>query len=272
MDTWIIIIMILLMFGVAFIYSNLGLGGGMLYVPIMVFLTQFSSSGQIPKNEIVATSLFLALLTAFASAYNHYRKKLVDFRIAALLGVSTVPSAVAGAFIGVVTGKNIVFGVFAVILILASIRMYMDVRSDRKRDRRRGKFTSQRMVAAMLASVGTGLLSAIFGVGGGIISVLVMMYILEMGARETVGTSSLLIIPTAATGLLMYIFLSSRTTGVNSFMIDYPLMLSLGIVTFVGSYMGSRWGLESLKTRTVRILFICVMVISSLQMIYEVLR
>lgn len=272
LDTWIIIVMILLMFGVAFIYSNLGLGGGMLYVPIMVFLSQFSSYDKMPKNEIVAISLFLGFLTGCASAYNHYKKRLVNLKIALLLGCATVPSAVAGAFIGVMTGKKIVFGIFAIILILASIRMFMDVRSRKKVGAKKGKFTSPRLIAALIASIGTGLLSGIFGVGGGLISVLVMLYILDMGGRETMGTSSFLILPTALSGLLTYSILSKTSTGANYYTIDYPLMLTLGLVTLVGSYFGSKWGLESLKTRTVKIIFISVMLIASVQMVYEVIK
>src|SRR2546427_13124095 len=62
-----------LMFAVAFIYANLGLGGGLLFVPILL------STGVTRTDIAVPISLTLTIATAIPSVINHHRKGLVDF-------------------------------------------------------------------------------------------------------------------------------------------------------------------------------------------------
>src|SRR3989475_8678388 len=80
----------LLIFGVAFIYANLGLGGGLLFVPILL------STGVTRSDVAVPISLTFTIATAASSVINHHRKGLVDFRLGGTL--------VAGALVGAVLG------------------------------------------------------------------------------------------------------------------------------------------------------------------------
>src|SRR3989442_14624524 len=74
MDALILLIQAVLIFGVAFIYSNLGLGGGLLFVPILL------STGVPDKDLAVPISPTLAIATATSSVINHHRHGLLDFR------------------------------------------------------------------------------------------------------------------------------------------------------------------------------------------------
>ncbi len=86
-------LLIVLMFGVAFIYSNLGLGGGLLFVPIMLGFSVGSS-------KIVAPiSLTLTVMTAASSTINHRRKGYVDFRLGRVLVIGTLVGAVLGTYL-----------------------------------------------------------------------------------------------------------------------------------------------------------------------------
>src|SRR3989442_401943 len=79
-----------LLFAVAFIYANLGLGGGLLFVPILL------STGVTSADVAVPISLTLTMATASASVINHQRKGLVDF----WLGRTLVAGALVGAILG----------------------------------------------------------------------------------------------------------------------------------------------------------------------------
>src|SRR5438093_857949 len=81
-----------LVFAVAFIYANLGLGGGLLFVPILL------STGVTSADVAVPISLTLTMATASASVINHQRKGLVDF----WLGRTLVAGALVGASLGTV--------------------------------------------------------------------------------------------------------------------------------------------------------------------------
>src|SRR2546426_3523738 len=89
-DAVLLLIQAVLIFGVAFIYSNLGLGGGLLFVPILL------STGVADKDLAVPISLTLTIATATSSVINHHRRGLLDFRLRRVL--------LTGALIGAVVG------------------------------------------------------------------------------------------------------------------------------------------------------------------------
>src|SRR2546421_6409208 len=68
MDAVLLLIQAVLIFGVSFIYSNLGLGGGLLFVPILL-------STSVPDKDLaVPISLTLTIATATSSVINHHRR------------------------------------------------------------------------------------------------------------------------------------------------------------------------------------------------------
>src|SRR3989442_11114123 len=91
MDAVLLLIQAVLIFGVAFIYSNLGLGGGLLFVPILL------STGVADKD--LAGSIFptLTIATATSSLINHHPRGLVDFRLRRVLLTGALLRAVVGA-------------------------------------------------------------------------------------------------------------------------------------------------------------------------------
>src|SRR2546422_11023090 len=74
MDAVLLLIQAVLIFGVAFIYANLGLGGGLLFVPILL------STGVADKGLAGPVFLPLTIATATSSVIYHHRPGLVDFR------------------------------------------------------------------------------------------------------------------------------------------------------------------------------------------------
>src|SRR3972149_32097 len=89
-DALLLLAQAVLMFAVAFVYANLGLGGGLLFVPILL------STGVDQSSVAVPISLALTIATATSSVLNHHRKGFVDFRLGGAL--------VGGALIGAVVG------------------------------------------------------------------------------------------------------------------------------------------------------------------------
>jgi uncharacterized protein len=257
-----------LIFAVAFIYSNLGLGGGLLFVPILL------STG-VPSSDIaVPVSLTLTIATAASSVVNHHRRGLVDFRLGEVLVGGALLGAVIGTFFTLVVLNERAFrAFFAAVLFLFGSYMIRDwVRSARSVDEDRDALlTRPRVASTAVATVGSGFLSGSMGIGGGLLNVPLLVYILGRKTRKAIGTSSLLIIPTAAVGFVAYaVDLAIRPSG---FTIPeaYFLIPVLMPVVFIGSYLGSRWGLEKLKTRSVALIFIIVLFVAAGKLVYDLL-
>src|SRR2546427_589494 len=121
MDAVLLLIQAVLIFGVAFIYSNLGLGGGLLFVPILL------STGVADKDLAVPISLTLTIATATSSVINHHRRGLVDFRLGRVLVAGALLGAVVGAvFTLKVLNQETFEAFFAAVLIVFGLYMVRD--------------------------------------------------------------------------------------------------------------------------------------------------
>jgi hypothetical protein len=234
-----------LSFLIAFLFSNLGLGGGLLYVPVLILL------GSLAYPEARPVSLAAATATSIAAAWNHHR--------AGKLAPAKGLVAMAGTIIGVVVGvfairvvpddvMEIGFGLF---LVGVSVKIYLDLD---KRDR--AVFLGNWMVpAAALLAFCSGLISIALAVGGGLLLVPLFVYVMNVEPRAAVGTSSMVAAVNTAAGFAVLLSFPSPGTS-----FDWAAIAVLAAVALVGSFAGSRWGLKNLKTKTVYVLVIVVMV------------
>ena len=269
LDPLTVLLQIILMFGVAFIYSNLGLGGGLLFVPILL------ATG-VPDPILAAPiSLTLTTMTAASSVINHRRKGFVDSRLARTLVVGTLLGAVLGTYfhIGFV-GKSTFSIIFVVILASFGALMVRDwLRNARPVDENDDSMLTPRRIGETTAAmVGSGFLSGLAGVGGGLLNVPLILFLLGRKTRVAIGTSSLLIIPTAALGFSLYVLGRYLGSAAFTWPEEFILIPILMPFVFVGAYLGSRLGLAKLKTRSVSLIFIIVVFVAAAQILLSLLH
>ncbi|MFN2490687.1 MAG: TSUP family transporter [Actinomycetota bacterium] len=95
--------------------------------------------------------------------------------------------------------------------------------------------TVELILITVAAGIAVGVLSALFGVGGGLLMVPFMALVLEEGQHLAEGTSLLVIVPTAIAGVLVH-----RKKDFVSF--PHAALLGLGGVG--GAFLGARLALE----------------------------
>ena len=267
MDTAVLLLQVVLVFAVAFIYANLGLGGGLLFVPILL------STGVTQSDVAVPISLTLAIATAASSVLNHHRKGFVDFR----LGRSLVVGALIGAVVGtlftiyfLVDERTFKASFTALLVIFGAYMLWDWVRNTRDVDVDDDtKLTPPRRAAVNAATLGSGFLSGSMGIGGGLLNVPLLLYGLGRKTRKAIGTSSLLIIPTAAVGFMTYLVSHALWSGGSPLPSEFVLIPILFPIVFVGAYLGSRWGLDALRTRPVGFIFILVLFVAAAKLVYD---
>lgn len=260
-DALILVAIALLVFLVSFTFANVGLGGGGLYVPILLLL-------YVDNDDIVVPiSLTLATATAMASTYNHARKGFVDFR----LGSQLVAGALVGAILGAVFTLDVVLQVrdfkifFAILLFVLALLLLNDWRLHRRQEEEDpSRMTPRNVATSAVATASSGFISGSAGVGGGVFNVPILTHILGRKTRTAIGTSSLIIIPTAILGFLIF----AARGGFPSEFIAIPLLFPL---TLIGGYLGSRWGLEALRARSVALLFIGVVFVADALVVLDIL-
>lgn len=254
-------IVALLIFAVAFVYANLGLGGGLLFVPILL------SFGVESNTVAVPISLTLTIAVATSSVLNHRRRGFVDAR----LGAALVAGALVGAVLGSVLNlrfldRDTFLAFFTAVLVAFGVHMLIDwTRNARPVDRDDDtKMTRPRIGGTAGATLGSGFLSGSLGIGGGLLNVPLLVHVLGRRTRTAIGTSSLLIIPTAAVGFAAYVADAWPTMPP-----DFSLIPVLLPVVFVGAFIGSRWGLRRLRTRSVVLIFILVLFLAAAKLVVD---
>jgi uncharacterized membrane protein YfcA len=255
---WLLVIVILAVFGIALVYPNIGLGGGFLHVPVLMYLAGLG------KNSAVPISLTLVLAGALAALPGHYKSGNVDPKLAAYLSAGAAFGAVGGARLNLAISQNLFEWLFAITIIIICAKMLYDLVGDDAAEAAddTGMRTSRICAAIGLAFL-AGLLASTFGIGGGLVFVPTMMYILRRRTKLAAGTSTLVIVPTSIVGLLTY-FIS----GANSFDPDMPYyILALVPVALLGAYVGSRFCASRLTGNHIKILFISLSLMVAVTMI-----
>ena len=266
MDFGLLAIQAILILIVAFVYSNLGLGGGILFVPILL------STGVASSHVAVPISLMYTIATATSSVINHRKRGFVDFRLGKKLVAGALIGAVLGTFFTLfVLDEQVFKALFTAILVLFGTYMLLDwARNDRAVDTDDdSKLTPSRTAGVAAATTGSGFLSGSMGIGGGLLNVPLLVYGLGRKTRKAIGTSALLIIPTALVGFSAYVADLASLPGAFMWPPEFILIPLLVPVVFIGAFLGSRWGLEALRTRSVTLIFILVLFVAAAKLVFD---
>lgn len=185
--------------------SMLGVGGGIIIAPVLTFMG-------FPPPQIASTSLFAAISTSASSTTAYAKQKRINYRTSIKLAIPAIP----GVVLGVLISHSISFDSFKsyfAILLLATSAYLVFKRSILRENRNNNggaivkkRFTGSHRgdIVAYGLSFVAGIISSLFGVGGGIIFVPVMIMIYKFGMYQAAPTSQLSLLITSVAGLLAH--------------------------------------------------------------------
>lgn len=99
----------------------LGIGGGVVMVPAMVVF--FSEPSVVAKG----TSVAVIIPTSIMGTWRNWKANNIDMKVAAIVGMSGIVSAVAGGFIADVMSEDLSSVLFATLIVIVAIRMIVDL-------------------------------------------------------------------------------------------------------------------------------------------------
>lgn len=177
---------------VGVIVGALGAGGGIVSVPVLVYLLGFT------PHDATAASLVIVAVTAVVSVLPHARRGTVDWRTGATFGLLSVVGSLVGGRVSARVDPDVLMASFSALL--AAVAVYMAIRGVRER---RGAQTRRRSSVLLLVCLSTltGLLTGFFGVGGGFMVVPILVLVFGLPMRQAAGTSLVIMVITALAGL-----------------------------------------------------------------------
>ncbi len=214
----------------------LGIGGGAIIVPALIGIFGYLHLDSLwAPHQAVATSLATIIATGSVSAYSHHRRGAVDWPTLRVLG----PALLIGAGIGALAGGQIapiwLQRLFALFLLYSGARMLL-----RKQLAVPKPFPPPQRVIGV--GVGFGVLSAVLGIGGGI---LVVPFLARHGVelRRAVGTASACGVPIAAAGSLGFILSGWDRAGLPPHSLGFvywPAVLAIIATSMPLANLGTR--------------------------------
>lgn len=227
----------------------LGVGGGLILVPILVL------AWNVPQKRAQATSLVMVALAATSGAATYALDQSVAWGPATWLILGGLGGTLAGAALVQRTADQRLQLLFAALLFIAAIRMLTQSQGP---DHASISALSLPLVAGYLAGgLAMGVLSAMFGVGGGIILIPVLVTFFGFSQHLAAGTSLLVMIPIALLG-------AARLTRAGH--TDWPQGLRIGVGAIPGAIAGASAALL-IAGRPLQVAFAIVMTIAALQML-----
>jgi hypothetical protein len=237
----------------------LGIGGGLLVVPALVWLLpQAGIDSSLVMHMALATSLASIVLTSGASARNHIKLGNVDFSIVKSMAPGIVLGGLGGSVIAEMVPVELLPKIFATIVLLLALQMLLSMR-----------MTSQRPIPSSVACACSGgvigVISSLAGIGGGSLTVPYLNWHgVEM--RRAIGCASLSGAIIAVAGMVGFIFSGLNEAALPPMSIGYVYLPALiGIVST--SVITTRYGaalVNRLPTMTLKKIFaIFLLLISS---------
>jgi uncharacterized protein len=250
----------------------LGIGGGIIVIPVLTL------GFQVDIRYAIAASLISIVATSSGAAASFLRDHLTNLRVAVFLEIGTVFGAITGFLLSMYVHSNVLFLLFGFFL-LFSAAMMLKKRKDvvqsfddhpwSKRLHLASSYPDQNgnSVSYNVANVpwglllmyGAGVMSALLGIGSGILKVMAMDGVMRLPIKVSSATSNFMIGVTA-------------TASAGAFLINGSVQpeiaapVATGIL--VGSFMGAKI-MIALKPDSIRKLFVVVLSIVACQMIYK---
>lgn len=239
-----LIIAILFFVGAA-LYSSVGHGGASSYLAVMGL---FSLAPAVMKP----TALALNILVAGIATFKFYRAGLFSWRLFWPFAVASIPAAfIGGATILPARGYKILVGA---VLLYAAVWMF------RSSLRPLNKETHLPPLWAALAwGAAIGLLSGLTGVGGGIFLSPLLLYMSWAETRATSGVAAPFILANSVAGLL------GHFSSVALLPSSIPIW---GVAAVIGGWIGASYGSKRAPAPVLRQLLSLVLIVAGAKLIF----
>jgi uncharacterized protein len=201
----------------------LGVGGGLIIVPVLYFI--FSAQGHGPQHLMhmaLTTSLATIVFTSISSTLAHNKRKAVLWPLVFVLSPGIIIGSWFGGIFAADLDSEILGSVFAVFEFLVALNLLFKKPSTRLAD-------SMHKAIATTGGIVIGFISTIVGIGGGTMTV-PFLHWFNIPMRNAVATSAACGFPIALIGTLSFVYSSWTLPAGNSFSIGYLQVYALLII------------------------------------------
>lgn len=251
--------------------SLVGLGGGVVVVPVLTLLLG------VDVHFAIGASIVAIIGTSSGAASTYVKDQFTNLRVGMFLELATTTGAITGAALAVYANSALLETIFGVVLLASLIPTVLRIGEEIPKNpslaglsKRLGltgsyqepdgtmvSYNATRPKTGLLGMAVAGILSGLLGIGGGAFKVLSMDLAMKLPMKVSTTTSNFMIGVTAAASAGIYF----ARGDVNPLIIA---PVALGIL--VGAVLGAKL-LVRARNPTIRLVFALVLAIAALEMI-----
>lgn len=254
--------------------SILGLGGGIIVTPALTFLFD------VDIQHAIGASLISVIATSSGAAVAYIRDGITNIRVGMFLEIATTIGAVTGAIIGGIIAPTLLYSIFGIFLIYSALLMMKKVKQELPGDvplhpmaktlKLQGEYYDKALKQHVFYNAdnvysgfgimyGAGVISGLLGIGSGSFKVMAMDIFMKLPLKVSSATSNFMMGVTGAASAAIYLFRGD---------IDPLISAPVALGVLIGSTIGARI-MQKLKSKTIRKLFIPILMYIGIQMILQ---
>ncbi len=235
------IIIGIIILAASFLFAMLGLGGGMVYVPVLNWAGYDLVSVALPLGLLLNGLNTLLALIQFG------KKKLVDWKGGIFMAVSALIASPIGAITSKYVNQADLKLLFAVAVMFAAIRMLHQANKAEPKEKASLK---KRVIIGIIVGLSIGFLGGMLGIGGGFVFAPVLMA-LGYKTKEAAATTAFIVTFSSFSGYLGHVAEGAM---------NWPLTIILVAAVIIGSQLGARFMSNQAKPKMVKKIYAVVLI------------
>lgn len=258
---------------VGFFAGLLGIGGGLIVVPALVYLLPYITIANdvvghgVVSNEVImpmalATSLAAIVITSSSAAFAHQKNNNIPWKITKPLMFMVAFGALLGAFIADHLSAQALTNFFAIAVFILASYMLLSIRTQHAKE-------MPSNVKLQFISLFTGVVASLMGMAGGAILVPVLTYF-GMPLRHCIGIATVCGVMVALFGSLGYIISGFDNALLPPWSLGYvylPALLGIVLTSSLFAPIGVKYA-SKLPVQTLKKVFAIFLILVAVKMVF----
>jgi hypothetical protein len=226
MDPSLFLTVLLLGLGISFISGLLGIGGGIVLAPALLYLPPILGVGGLDMRAVAGLTMTQALFACLSGAWRHRKYDFVCWPLVRCMGLTMLVASFAGAIASRVVKNEVLMGIFALLALTAALLMVLPQEEQPSSEEDTVSFSRPVAVAIALS---IGFLGGLVGQGGSFILIPLMLVFLRLPIRIVLGSNLAIVALASFSGFL-------------GKLLTHQIPLELGAALVLGAIPGAQMG------------------------------
>lgn len=240
----------------SFLSGLLGIGGGLVLTPLLLYLPPLVGGAAIPVKIVTGLTIVQAISGSVLGTLRHRAYGNVSPRLVWLMGPPSAVASLVGAFVSRDTPDNVILLVFAILAFAGGVMLLLPVTPS---DERTDDIRVDRRIAIPISLV-LGFFGGMVGIGGIAFILAALVYLLRVPARIAIGSSL---------GIGLFAAVAALIGKAATAQIDPPLAAIVFVSALVASPIGAAVSVRT-QPRALLALLAVIVILAAIRIVFTV--